>query len=138
MLICTGTGSAPMRAFTMQRQRSGATGGMTMFFGARNPESLPYFGPLKKVPEKLLKQHLVFSRLPDAGKEYVQDRMVAEEEAIADLLGDDKLHIYICGLRGMEEGVERAMTSIAESIGEQWTALRDVMREDGRYHVETY
>ena len=138
LLICTGTGSAPMRAFTMQRQRSGATGGMTMFFGARNPESLPYFGPLKKVPEKLLKQHLVFSRLPDAGKEYVQDRLVAEEEAIADLLGDDKLHIYICGLRGMEEGVERAMTSIAESIGEQWTALRDVMREDGRYHVETY
>lgn len=138
LLICTGTGSAPMRAFTMQRQRAGATGGMTMFFGARTPDSLPYFGPLKKVPEKLLKQHLVFSRLPDTGKEYVQDRMIAEEEAIADLLQDDKLHIYICGLRGMEEGVERALTSIAESIGQQWTALRDVMREDGRYHVETY
>lgn len=138
LLICTGTGSAPMRAFTMQRQRAGATGGMTMFFGARTPDSLPYFGPLKKVPEKLLKQHLVFSRLPDTGKEYVQDRMIAEEEAIADLLQDDNLHIYICGLRGMEEGVERALTSIAESIGQQWTAMRDVMREDGRYHVETY
>jgi benzoyl-CoA 2,3-dioxygenase component A len=57
LLICTGTGSAPMRAFTMQRQRSGATGGMTMFFGARTPDSLPYFGPLQKVPEHLLKQH---------------------------------------------------------------------------------
>ncbi|APE44667.1 benzoyl-CoA oxygenase/reductase, BoxA protein [Sulfitobacter alexandrii] len=138
LLICTGTGSAPMRAFTMQRQRSGATGGMTMFFGARTPDSLPYFGPLKKVPESLLKQHLVFSRQPDRDREYVQDRILAEQEAVADLLQDDRTHIYICGLRGMEEGVEKAMTSIAESLGQQWTALRDAMREDGRYHVETY
>ncbi|AXI45010.1 benzoyl-CoA 2,3-epoxidase subunit BoxA [Sulfitobacter sp. SK012] len=138
LLICTGTGSAPMRAFTMQRQRAAASGGMTMFFGARTPNSLPYFGPLKKVPESLLKQHLVFSRLEDADKEYVQDRIIAEQDEVAEMLSDAKTHIYICGLRGMEDGVEKAMTSIAESMGEQWTALRDAMREDGRYHVETY
>jgi len=138
LLICTGTGSAPMRAFTMQRQRSGATGGMTMFFGARAPKSLPYFGPLKKVPESLLKQHLVFSRAEGQEKEYVQDRMMAEQDSVAELLQDDRTHIYICGLRGMEEGVEKAMTSIAESMGQQWATLRDAMREDGRYHVETY
>ena len=138
LLICTGTGSAPMRAFTMQRQRSGATGGMTMFFGARTPQSLPYFGPLKKIPESLMKQHLVFSREAGTDKEYVQDRIIAEQETVAELLADDHTYIYICGLRGMEEGVERAMTSIAESMGQQWEALRDTMREDGRYHVETY
>lgn len=138
LMICTGTGSAPMRAFTMRRQRTdgGKSGGMTMFFGARTPESLPYFGPLSKVPKSLLDQHLVYSRQGE--KEYVQDRLIAEEEKVADLLGDPNTYIYICGLRGMEEGVERAFTTIAESIGEQWTALRDVMREDGRYHVETY
>ena len=140
LMICTGTGSAPMRAFTMRRQRTvgGKSGGMTMFFGARSPESLPYFGPLKKVPDALLKKHLVYSRLPDQPKEYVQDRMVAEQDAVADLLGDPKTHVYICGLRGMEEGVEKTLTNIAESIGQQWTALRDTMREEGRYHVETY
>ena len=138
LLICTGTGSAPMRAFTMQRQRSGATGGMTMFFGARTPKSLPYFGPLKKVPASLMTQHLVFSREEGKTKEYVQDRIVAEEDAVAELLSDSRTHIYICGLRGMEEGVEKALTSIAESMGQQWTALRDAMREEGRYHVETY
>jgi benzoyl-CoA 2,3-dioxygenase component A len=127
-----------MRAFTMQRQRSGATGGMTMFFGARTPKSLPYFGPLKKVPESLMKQHLVFSREAGKDKEYVQDRIISEQDAVAELLADDRTYIYICGLRGMEEGVEKAMTSIAESMGQQWTALRDAMREDGRYHVETY
>lgn len=138
LMICTGTGSAPMRAFTMRRQRTGAakSGSMTMFFGARNPQSLPYFGPLKKVPEILLDQHLVYSR--DGAKEYVQDRLITEEDKVAALLSDPKTYIYICGLRGMEEGVERAFTSISESIGEQWVALRDTMREDGRYHVETY
>lgn len=140
LLICTGTGSAPFRAFTMRRQRTAATkpGGMTMFFGARTPESLPYFGPLKKVPDSLLMKHLVFSRLPDQPKEYVQDRMMVEQDAVAELLGDPNTHIYICGLRGMEEGVELAFRSIAESQGMPWEATRDAMREEGRYHVETY
>lgn len=138
LMICTGTGSAPMRAFTMQRQRTGASGDMTLFFGARTPQSLPYFGPLGKVPESQLKKHLVFSRLDGQPKEYVQDRIASEEEAVADLLADPGTHIYICGLRGMEDGIERALTNIAESMGQQWTALRDVMRSEGRYHVETY
>ncbi|MGX9352050.1 benzoyl-CoA 2,3-epoxidase subunit BoxA [Shimia sp. W99] len=140
LMVCTGTGSAPMRAFTQRRARTvgNKSGGMTMFFGARSPEELPYFGPLKKLPESLLKTHMVFSRLPDQPKEYVQDRMMAEEESVAELLADPKTHIYICGLRGMEEGVEKALTNIAESIGTPWAALRDVMRNEGRYHVETY
>jgi len=57
---------------------------------------------------------------------------------VAELLADSRTHIYICGLRGMEEGVEKALTSIAESMGQQWTSLRDSMRDEGRYHVETY
>lgn len=140
LMICTGTGAAPMRAFTMQRQRTsaGGRGDMVLFFGARAPGSLPYFGPLKKVPEDMLKRHLVFSRIEGQPKEYVQDRLTAEQETVAELLSDPRTHIYICGLRGMEEGVERAFTNIAESLGQQWTAMRDAMREDGRYHVETY
>ncbi len=140
LMICTGTGSAPMRAFTMRRQRTlgAASGGMVMFFGARTPDSLPYFGPLKKVPETLLRSHLSFSREAGKPKEYVQDRIRAEEEQVADLLADPNTHVYVCGLRGMEEGIEAAFTSIAESMGESWSALRDVMRSEGRYHVETY
>ena len=140
LMICTGTGSAPMRAFTMARQRTvgSKSGGMLMFFGARTPDSLPYFGPLNKVPSSLLQKHLVFSRMQGAEKEYVQDRMRAEEDVVAEMLQDPKTHISVCGLKEMEDGVERAFTSVAESIGQQWRALRDVMRDEGRYHVETY
>lgn len=140
LMICTGTGSAPMRAFTMARERTvGAReGGMVMFFGARTPDSLPYFGPLKKMPEKLLHKHLVFSREPDQPKEYVQDRMRAQQDLVAEMLQDSNTCIYICGLKAMEQGVEEALTNITESTGESWQALRDTLREDGRYHVETY
>ena len=140
LMICTGTGSAPMRAFTMARERTHGPieGGMVMFFGARTPESLPYFGPLKKMPEALLQQHLVFSRVPGQDKEYVQDRMRQEEDVIVEMLQDANTHIYICGLKDMEQGVEEAFANIAESAGESWQALRDAMRDDGRYHVETY
>lgn len=140
LMICTGTGSAPMRAFTMARERTHGPieSGMVMFFGARTPESLPYFGPLKKMPKALLLQHLVFSRLAGQDKEYVQDRMRQEEDLIVEMLQDANTHIYICGLKDMEQGVEEAFANIAESAGESWQTLRDGMREDGRYHVETY
>ena len=124
----------------MARQRTVGekNGGMVMFFGARTPESLPYFGPLNKVPSILLDKHLVFSRVEGKPREYVQDRMMVEQDLVAEMLQDANTHIYICGLRGMEEGVELAFTSIAESFGQQWHSLRDALREEGRYHVETY
>jgi benzoyl-CoA 2,3-epoxidase subunit A len=140
IMVCTGTGSAPFRAFTMRRQRtvSGPSGGMTLYFGARTPDSLPYFGPLKKVPDTLLRKHLVFSRVEGSAKEYVQDRMRTEKDAIAAALGQPTTHVFVCGLKAMEAGVEQAFEDIARGAGLNWKSVRDAMREDGRYHVETY
>lgn len=140
LMICTGTGSAPFRGFTMHRQRAdmNAKNKMLLFFGARTPESLPYFGPLNKMPKTTLETHFAFSRAEGQDKRYVQDELRVMEDEIAELLQNPNTYIYICGLRVMEEGVEAAMTTIAESIGEGWHTLRDIMREEGRYHVETY
>ncbi len=140
LMICTGTGSAPMRAFTMARQRNfGDTqGGMVMFFGARTPDSLPYHGPLKKIPNSLLEKQLVFSRLPNQEREYVQHRMRREKATVLRLLLDNNTHIYICGLKEMENGVEQAFNDIADNAGYDWSAIKSSMREQGRYHVETY
>jgi benzoyl-CoA 2,3-dioxygenase component A len=140
LMICTGTGSAPFRAFTERRRRSapGAPGRLVMFFGARTPAELPYFGPLQKVPASLLEQHLVYSRMPGAQKKYVQDRMRANSADIATLIASASTHIYICGLKGMETGVDSALADIAAGAGLDWAALRPRMRAEGRYHVETY
>ena len=140
VMICTGTGSAPFRAFTERRRRAmqNAAGRLVMFFGARTPEELPYFGPLQKVPASLLEQHLVFSRVPGTEKEYVQDRMRREATRLAALLAAPATHVFICGLKGMEAGVEAALAEIARQHGMDWSMLKPEMRRDGRYHVETY
>ena len=137
-MICTGTGSAPMRAFTMRRQRTfgGNENAIIMFFGARRKDSLPYFGPLSKLPKDLMEQHLIFSL--EGEKEYVQDRMRHEAERVSELLKDNRTHIYICGKKDMESGVASALTDIAKAQGVEWAELQDEMRQEGRYHVETY
>jgi benzoyl-CoA 2,3-epoxidase subunit A len=140
VMICTGTGSAPFRGFTERRRRAmpNANGKLYLFFGARGPHELPYFGPLQKVPKTLLDQELVFSRLPDRPKEYVQDRMRARATDLAALMKRDATHVYVCGLRGMEAGVEASFQDICAQHGLDWATVRSRMRDEGRYHVETY
>ena len=140
IMICTGTGSAPFRAFTERRRRAmqNAAGKAIMFFGARTPQELPYFGPLQKVPNSLLEKHLVFSRVPGSDKEYVQDRMRTEAGTVAALLQSPATHIYICGLKGMEAGVDEALADICRKTGQDWSKLKPEMRAQGRFHVETY
>ncbi len=140
LMVCTGTGAAPFRGFTERRRRLAqhGSGRLHLYFGARTPGELPYFGPLRKVPASVLTQELVYSRLPDQPKEYVQDRMRARAAEIAGLLAKDSLYIYVCGLRGLEDGLESALTEIAAQHGLDWLGLRDRMRIEGRFHVETY
>jgi benzoyl-CoA 2,3-dioxygenase component A len=140
LMICTGTGSAPFRGMTMHRQREmpSVNDALSLVFGARSPRDLPYFGPLKKVPDAFLKKAFAFSRQEDTLKQYVQDKLREDADSVAALLIDPNGYIYVCGLKAMEVGVEEALSDIARSAGLEWTEVRDTMREDGRYHLETY
>lgn len=140
IMVCTGTGSAPFRAMTERRRRTmpNAPGKLLLFFGARTPGELPYFGPLTKLPDSLIQKELVFSREPGKPREYVQDRILTCADQVAELLRSERTHIYVCGLKGMEEGVESAFFKVCSEHDLDWSALRDAMRDEGRYHVETY
>jgi len=81
---------------------------------------------------------LVFSRLPDVPKEYVQDRMLVQGDKLTQLLKSEHTHIYICGLKNMEKGVESAFDTICGNKGMNWETIKGAMRKTGRYHVETY
>jgi benzoyl-CoA 2,3-dioxygenase component A len=140
VMICTGTGSAPFRAFTERRRRTmpKAAGKLVLLFGARRPEELPYFGPLQKLPSSLITQHLVYSRVPGQPKTYVQDRMRVEGAMLSTLLRESATHVFICGLKGMEHGVDEAFADICRHDGLDWAEVKGRMRGEGRYHVETY
>ena len=93
VMICTGTGSAPMRAMTEWRRRlrqSGKFDGgkLLLFFGARTQEELPYFGPLQGLPKDFIDNNFAFSRTPGQPKRYVQDLMRERAADLAPLLAD--------------------------------------------------
>ena len=143
VMICTGTGSAPMRAMTEWRRRLRASGKfeggrLLLFFGARTPQELPYFGPLQKLPRDFIDIHFAFSRVPGQPKRYVQDAMREAAAELVPLLQDPDAYFYVCGLRAMEEGVLLALRDIATGAGLDWEALAADLRERGRLHLETY
>jgi benzoyl-CoA 2,3-epoxidase subunit A len=141
LMICTGTGSAPMRAMTERRRRRIAEkegGSLMLFFGARAPEELPYFGPLMKLPKDFIDINLAFSRVPGKQKQYVQDLIRQRAGDVARLLADENCFIYVCGLKGMEDGVAQAFQEVCSQHGMDWAAVLPTLREKGRYHLETY
>lgn len=140
MMICTGTGSAPMRAMTerMRRNLDQFAGQRMLFFGARNARELPYFGPLMKLPPDFLDIHFAFSRDAGQPRRYVQDAIRDAGASVARLLNDPHGHVYICGLKGMEDGVLAAFGQVCAEAGLSWAELETRMKAEGRLHIETY
>ena len=143
VMICTGTGSAPMRAMTEWRRRLRASGKfesgkLMLFFGARTQQELPYFGPLQNLPKDFIDINLAFSRTPGAPKRYVQDLMRERAADLAALLADDNSYFYVCGLKSMEEGVVLALRDVAQQVGLDWDSVGAALQAQGRLHLETY
>ena len=143
VMICTGTGSAPMRAMTEWRRRlrkSGKFEGgkLMLFFGARTKEELPYFGPLGNLPKDFIDINFAFSRTPGQPKRYVQDVMRERAADLAPLIADPDAYFYVCGLKAMEEGVVLALRDIAFQAGLDWETHGPSLKRHGRLHLETY
>lgn len=143
LMICTGTGSAPMRAMTEYRRRLHASGRfesgrLMLFFGARTERELPYFGPLMKLPRDFIDVNLAFSRMPDQPKRYVQDLLRERAGEVLALLQDEHTCVYVCGLKSMEEGVLDALRDAAAQGGVDWSELAGRLSGEGRLHLETY
>ena len=131
-----------MRAMTEYRRRLAANGKpvdgkLMLFFGARKPQELPYFGPLLKLPASFIDMHLAFSRVEGEPRAYVQDKLRTAGPAVVELLKGDT-YIYICGLKGMEAGVLDALRDVCIAAGLDWSSLQSRMVAEGRFHVETY
>jgi benzoyl-CoA 2,3-dioxygenase component A len=143
VMICTGTGSAPMRGMTEWRRRLRQTGKfeggkLMLFFGARTQEELPYFGPLQKLPKDFIDINFAFSRTPAQPKRYVQDAMRERAADLVALLKDPNTYFYVCGLKSMEEGVVLALHDVATQAGLNWDQVGAALKKEGRLHLETY
>ncbi len=152
VMLATGTGIAPMRAYLRrmfepsEREKNNWNfkGKAWLFMGAPKSANLLYEEDLqrylKNYPDNF-KYTKAISREQQntkGGRMYIQDRVLESANELFNMIEDEKTHIYLCGLKGMEPGIDEAMTKAAEEKGLNWAELRPQLRKAGRWHVETY
>ena len=91
-----------------------------------------------KLPKEFIDINLAFSRVPDQPKRHVQDLIRERGKDVAKMLHDPDCYIYVCGLKGMEAGVNEAFTDVCRSHDLEWVKLLEELKHESRYHVETY
>ncbi|TAF08871.1 MAG: ferredoxin-NADP reductase [Nostocales cyanobacterium] len=153
IMLATGTGIAPMRAYLWRMFKDAER--------AANPEyqfkgfSWLLFG-VPKTPNILYKEELeaMQAKYPDnfrltyaisreqqnaqGGRMYIQDRVAEHADELWQLIKNEKTHTYICGLRGMEDGIDAALSAAAAKEGVTWSDYQKALKKAGRWHVETY
>ncbi|HET6527349.1 MAG TPA: FAD-binding oxidoreductase [Balneolaceae bacterium] len=114
IFFATGTGIAPYRGMIKELLDSGIENEIVLVFGCAYRTDLlyaDYFEPLQeKHPNFHYLPHISReSRRVDGTKKYVQTCLWDESKLLDPLLSKDNTLMYICGLKGMEEGIYRAL-----------------------------
>ena len=152
VMLATGTGIAPMRAYLRrmfeptekEKNKWNFKGKAWLFMGAPKSANLLYEEDLQRYiaenPDNF-KYTKAISREQQntkGGRMYIQDRVLESANELFNMIEDEKTHIYLCGLKGMEPGIDEAMTKAAEEKGLNWSELIPQLKKAGRWHVETY
>jgi len=152
VMLATGTGIAPMRAYLRrmfeptekEKNKWNFKGKAWLFMGAPKSANLLYEEDLQRYLDNYpdnFKYTKAVSREQQntkGGRMYIQDRVLESANELFNMIEDEKTHIYLCGLKGMEPGIDEAMTKAAEEKGLNWSELRPQLKKAGRWHVETY
>jgi sulfite reductase (NADPH) flavoprotein alpha-component len=118
IMVGSGTGLAPFRAFMQQRLATRATGRNWLFLGERNRNTDYYYEDFfeELQQQQLLRLSLAFSR-DHAEKIYVQNRMWEERKDLWAWIKDGA-YFYVCGdANCMAKDVETMFHRIAMSEG---------------------
>lgn len=153
IMLATGTGIAPMRAYLRRMFEPSERaknpeyqfrGKAWLIMGVPKTPNLLYEDDfqryLAEYPESFRYTKAISreQQNPSGGRMYIQDRVTEHADEIFSLIEDPKTHVYMCGLRGMEPGIDEAMTAAAAAKDLNWSELRPQLKKADRWHVETY
>merc|ERR1712060_733434 len=147
IMLATGTGIAPMRSYLrlLFNDKAGAAAdGSRKFKGVAYSKSLLYDDEHQdyksKFPDQFRFDYAVSREQTNAAgqKMYIQTKMAEYAEDLWALMQKPNTHVYMCGLKGMESGMEECFSPIAEKAGIVWKEFAKSMKKAGRYHVEVY
>ncbi|MFN4866511.1 MAG: phycobilisome linker polypeptide [Cyanobium sp.] len=152
IMLATGTGIAPMRTYLRrmfepsERETNGWTfrGKAWLFMGAPKTPNLLYDADFEHYqsafPDNFRYTKAISREQQNAkgGRMYIQDRVLEHADEIFAMIENPKTHVYMCGLKGMEPGIDEAMAAAASAKGLNWAELRPALKKAERWHVETY
>lgn len=145
IMLATGTGIAPFRGFTGELFRPGSrfTGQARLFFGMQYTSQMLYREDFEATQAAHDNFEAIWAisreqQTPEGKRMYVQHRILERGDELWSVLSSPNTYFYMCGLKGMEEGIEQALTEVAARHGADWPAMRDELKKTKRWHVETY
>ena len=151
IMIATGTGIAPFRAYLWRMFLEGDKnpdynfkGLAWLFFGIPKTANILYKEQLEQMaaenPEHFRMDYAISreQQNSEGGKMYIQHRIAEHADKLWELMQDPKTHTYICGLKGMEGGIDEALSAAAAKHDVNWDEYRKAMKKEHRWHVETY
>ena len=149
IMIATGTGIAPFRAFLWrmfkeQHEDYKFKGLAWLFFGIPFTANILYRQELEELQRQFpdnFRLTCAISREeknPEGGKMYIQDRIKEKADDLWPLIQKPNTHTYICGLKGMEDGIDQGMSAAAGKFGVDWSEYQKQLKKEHRWHVETY
>jgi len=154
IMLATGTGIAPMRSYLrlLFHDKVGANadgsrkfkGLAWLFMGVPYSKSLLYDDEhqeyKKNCPDQFRYDYAVSREQKNAAgqKMYIQTKMAEFADELWELMQSPKTHIYMCGLKGMERGMQECFGPLAEKNGMVWAEFAKSMKKAKRYHVEVY
>lgn len=114
IFFATGTGIAPFRGMIMDLVKAGSKNEIVMVFGCPYRTDLLYADYFNKLDADLPNFHylkMISREEPrsDGSKPYVQSALTYNEDLLGPILRKDNTLIYICGLKGMEEGILKTL-----------------------------
>ena len=136
ILVSAGTGVAPFCGFLGDRLAAKQAGEpfspALCFFGVRDPDVDYIFRDLFEGAEAegIVRMRPAFSRAPQDGVRYVQDRIAADADDVWELLGDPakNTHVFVCGdggrmapaVRDAFRGIYSARTGSDDAAARDW------------------
>jgi len=153
IMLATGTGIAPFRAYLWRMFKDAEKaanpdytfGGFAwLVFGIPTSPNILYKEELEEIQEKYpdhFRMTYAISREqknPEGGRMYIQDRVAEHADELWKMIQKDNTHTYICGLKGMEGGIDQALSIAAAKDGVTWSDYQKEIKKAGRWHVETY
>jgi ferredoxin--NADP+ reductase len=145
LMLGTGTGIAPFRAFLRQVYQAHAdwTGKVRLFYGARTGAELLYMNDLNNDLAHYYDQS-TFQAIQSLGKSVLKDAgdallsgVDAHAEEIWTLLQAPKTHVYLAGLRKIATAFDASMAKLAGSDA-QWQTLKQSLIDEQRWSELTY